>query len=66
MAAAPHFTLPSIAAGPVSLNELITDGRALLVFVSEECPTSMVTLRRLAPVLPGLREAGVCPWTPCT
>ena len=46
----PGFTLPSVGAGPVSLNELIGRGPVLLLFVSEECPTSALTLRRLAPV----------------
>jgi peroxiredoxin len=57
--AAPDFALPSVAAGPVSLSELIADRPALLVFVSEECPTSMMTLRRLAPSLAALGDAGV-------
>jgi hypothetical protein len=59
VAAAPDFVLPSAAAGPVSLRELRADGPALLVFVSEECPTSLLTLRRLAPALPALQDAGV-------
>jgi peroxiredoxin len=59
VSAAPHFALPSIAAGPVSLDELIAEHPALLVFVSQECPTSMLTMRRLAPALPALHDAGV-------
>jgi peroxiredoxin len=55
----PSFRLPSATAGPVSLQDLIARGPALLVFVSEECPTSGLTLRRLAPVVPALTDAGV-------
>ncbi|MHB1568137.1 MAG: peroxiredoxin family protein [Solirubrobacteraceae bacterium] len=56
---APDFELASVASGPVSLLQLVARGPALLVFVSEECPTSTLTLRRLAAVLPALRGAGV-------
>ncbi len=59
MVEAPDFTLASVASAPVSLGELIARGPALLVFVSEECPTSALTLRRLAPVAPALLKAGV-------
>ncbi|HWD65880.1 MAG TPA: redoxin domain-containing protein [Solirubrobacteraceae bacterium] len=59
MAPAPDFVLPSAAAGPLSLQELTADGPALLVFVSEECPTSTLTLRRLAPAVPALQEGGL-------
>jgi hypothetical protein len=48
-----------VAGGPVSLGELIAGGPAVLVFVSEECPTSRLALRRLAPILPSLRDAGI-------
>ena len=34
-------------------------GPALLLFVSEECPTCVLTLRRLAPLVPELAAAGV-------
>jgi peroxiredoxin len=56
---APSFVLPSVDSGPVSLDELVAHGPALLVFVSEECPTSALTLRRLAPVVPSLLDAGM-------
>jgi peroxiredoxin len=56
---APGLALPSATAGPVSLRDLIEGGPALLLFVSEECPTSALTLRRLAPVVPALAGAGV-------
>jgi peroxiredoxin len=56
---APPFVLPSVASTPVSLSDLIARGPALLVFVSEECPTSALTLRRLGPVVPALQDAGM-------
>jgi hypothetical protein len=46
--AAPSFVLPSTAGAPMSLADLHADGPALLLFVSEECPTSTLTLRRLS------------------
>jgi peroxiredoxin len=57
--AAPEFTLPSVAGGSLRLSELHANGPALLLFVSEECPTCTLTLRRLAPVVPELRAAGL-------
>jgi peroxiredoxin len=57
--AAPEFELDSVAGGPVRLADLVRDGPALLVFVSEECPTSTLALRRLAPLVETLATAGV-------
>jgi peroxiredoxin len=57
--AAPEFTLPSVTGGSLHLAELHADGPALLLFVSEECPTCTLTLRRLAPVVPELRATGL-------
>src|ERR1700748_690837 len=59
LTAAPEFSLPSGAGGSIGLSELHADGPALLLFVSEECPTCVLTLRRLAPVVSELSEAGV-------
>jgi len=59
VAAAPDFSLPSVAGHPVALADLHADGPALLLFVSEECPTCVLTLRRLAPVVAELSDAGV-------
>ena len=56
---APDFSLPSVAGGPVRLAELCDGGPVLLLFVSEECPTCPLTLRRLAPLVPELSAAGV-------
>jgi hypothetical protein len=57
--AASEFALPSMTGDPVRVADLHADGPALLLFVSEECPTSVMTLRRLAPVVPALTDAGV-------
>jgi peroxiredoxin len=57
--AAPEFTLPSVTGGSRCLAELHADGPALLLFVSEECPTCTLTLRRLAPLVPQLTATGL-------
>jgi peroxiredoxin len=56
---APQFSLPSLTGPPVRLADLCGGGSALLLFVSEECPTCVLTLRRLAPVVSQLSDAGV-------
>ncbi len=56
---APDFRLSSVAGRPTSLHELCQDGAALIVFASEECPTSAMTIRRLAPLAHELLTAGV-------
>ena len=48
-----------MAGGAVSLADLHESGPALLLFVSEECPTCTLTLRRLAPIVSELTAAGV-------
>jgi peroxiredoxin len=57
--AAPEFTLASVAGGSLGLAELHADGPALLLFVSEECPTCTLTLRRLGPIVPELTASGL-------
>jgi peroxiredoxin len=59
MSAAPEFVLPSVRGGPVSLTDLRSGGPVVLVFVAEECPTCTLALRRLAPLVTPLQEAGV-------
>ena len=56
---APDFSLPSVAGGPVRLADLCDGGPVLLLFVSEECPTCLLTLHRLAPLVSELSAAGV-------
>ena len=58
-ARAPSFELPGTTGGSVGLDDLVADGPALVMFVSEECPTCALALRRLAPVVAPLRAAGV-------
>ncbi|HTT28553.1 MAG TPA: redoxin domain-containing protein [Solirubrobacteraceae bacterium] len=59
LAVAPEFTLPSVAGHSLALSDLHASGPALLLFVSEECPTCTLTLRRLSPAIPDLTRAGV-------
>jgi AhpC/TSA family protein len=47
---APGFTLPSTRGGPVALSGLLADGPAVVMFVTDDCPTCELTLRRLAAV----------------
>jgi peroxiredoxin len=56
---APTFDLPSTTGGSVALDDLVSGGPGLVMFVSEECPTCALALRRLAPVVEPLRDAGV-------
>src|SRR4051794_34278398 len=56
---APSFELPSTTGGSVALDGLVARGPALLIFAAEECPTCALALRRLAPAVAPLREAGV-------
>jgi peroxiredoxin len=57
--AAPEFSLASVAGGSVTLEELHASGPALVLFVSEECPTCVLTLRRLGPLVEELTGAGL-------
>jgi hypothetical protein len=59
LTAAPEFELPSVTGGPTRLAELRAGGPVILLFVSEECPTSAMTLTRLAPAVELLAQVGV-------
>jgi peroxiredoxin len=59
IAAAPAFELASVAAGPVRLADLHAHGPAVIVFATEGCTTSLLALRRLAPVIESLARAEV-------
>src|ERR671915_362869 len=61
MSAAPDFSLSSVDGPALRLVELREHGPVVLVFVSEECPTCALTLRRLAPLAGALRDARVTP-----
>ena len=58
-ASAPRFTLPRIDGPPASLQELLQEGPLVLVFAHADCPTSTLTLRRLA-ALNGIGPRIVC------
>ena len=47
---APGFTLPSTTGAPVGLSELLAGGPAVVMFVTDDCPTCELTLRRLGAV----------------
>ena len=53
------FALPSVSGGLISLGDLTAAGSAVLLFVTEECPTCAMTLRRLSGTAQALAEAGV-------
>ena len=50
MTSAHPFTLEQIDSGPVSLETLSARGPVVLVFAHADCPTSTLTLRRLAAI----------------
>ncbi|HEY2790222.1 MAG TPA: TlpA disulfide reductase family protein, partial [Gaiellales bacterium] len=45
---APAFALPSTGAGRVSLGDLLGGGATVVMFVTDDCPTCELALRRLA------------------
>jgi peroxiredoxin len=55
---APAFALPSTVAGPVSLEDVLADGPAVVMFVTDDCPTCELALRRLAAA--GAAVTAVC------
>ena len=56
---APELAVTSIDPAPVRLGDLTARGCALLVFVSEECPTSALALRNLGPLCRSWEQAGM-------
>jgi hypothetical protein len=59
---APAFALPSTLAGPVSLGDLLAAGTTRVMFVTDDCPTCELALRRLAAA--GAGVAVVCEAAP--
>jgi peroxiredoxin len=57
--ALPRFELASVDGSSVQVQELLTGGIAVVLFVTEECPTCAMTLRRLAGPASELAAAGV-------
>jgi AhpC/TSA family len=56
---APALEVRGPGSGEVTIADLAAGGAALLLFVSEECPTSAMALRRLGPLCPAWQEAGL-------
>lgn len=56
---APELGVEDLGGRPASLAGLAKGGPALLLFVSEECPTSALALRRLGPLVGGWAERGL-------
>jgi len=56
---APELAVTGIDPGPVRLGDLAAGGGALLVFGSEECPTSALALRNLGPLCRSWEQAGL-------
>lgn len=56
---APALSVRGIDPGEVTIGSLAADGCALLLFVSEECPTSAMALRRLGPLCGAWQESGL-------
>src|SRR5689334_14180710 len=61
---APGFVLPRIDGPPASLRDLLQEGPLVLVFAHAYCPTSTLTLRRLAELNGGPRIVYVFEETP--
>jgi hypothetical protein len=56
---APPLTVTGTDPGMVNLRDLTSQGGALLMFVSEECPTSAMALRNLGLLCRGWEQAGL-------
>ena len=56
---APPLSVRGIGPGEVTIGGLAAGGCALLLFVSEECPTSAMALRNLGPLCRTWEEAGL-------
>jgi AhpC/TSA family len=56
---APALSVRGPGGGEVTIPGLAAGGCALLLFVSEECPTSAMALRRLGPLCRAWAEAGL-------
>jgi hypothetical protein len=58
-AGAPALSVRGLGPAEVTVADLTASGGALLLFVSEECPTSAMALRRLGPLCGAWQEAGL-------
>ena len=55
---APELAVRGTGPGQITVGGLTAGGGALLVFVSEHCPTSALALRRLGPLCQAWAQAG--------
>ena len=58
---APELAVRGTGPGRINVGGLTAGGGALLVFVSEHCPTSALALRRLGPLCQAWAQAGLRP-----
>src|SRR5262252_2072992 len=58
---APELAVHGTGPGQITVGGLTAGGGALLVFVSEHCPTSALALRRLGPLCQAWAQAGLRP-----
>src|SRR6516164_8963842 len=58
---APELAVRGTGPGRITVGGLTADGGALLVLVSEHCPTSALALRRLGPLCQAWAQAGLRP-----
>jgi hypothetical protein len=56
---APALAVTGVAPEPVTVEGLVANGCAILLFVNEECPTSALAMRRLGPLCQEWARAGV-------
>src|SRR5215472_13828025 len=56
---APELAVRGTGPGRITVGGLAADGGALLIFVSEHCPTSALALRRLGPLCQAWAQAGL-------
>jgi AhpC/TSA family len=56
---APPLAVTGLDPEPPAIGDLVAGGAALLLFVSEECPTSALTMRNLGPLCAGWQRAGL-------
>jgi hypothetical protein len=56
---APALAVSGLAPEPVTVRSLTAKGSAVVLFVSEECATSALAMRRLGPLCQAWEKAGV-------
>jgi hypothetical protein len=56
---APALAVTGLTPEPVTIESLVANGCAMLLFVNEECPTSALAMRRLGPLCQEWERAGL-------